>query len=94
MSEFRKELAWFVDQMVAKLSLPKNMAKTHWKETNLPWLIEQLHGEVAEMEHELLVRNSQGAILELADVANRAMMIADFIRSTMPPPPEQSDAAT
>lgn len=87
MSEYREELEWFVRQMRAKLSLPRNMAKSHWREANLPWLIEQLHDEVVEMDHELSVGNSQEVILECADVANRAMMIADFVRSTMPSHP-------
>lgn len=85
MSEYREELEWFVSKMEAELSLSKNMAKSHWRDANLPWLIEQLLGEVVEMEHELCVGKSEKVILECADIANRAMMIADFVRATMPP---------
>lgn len=80
MSEYKKELAWFVGQMEAKLSIPVNMNKDHWLEEGLQFLREGIRQEVKELESALNDCDLGNAIKECADVANRSMMIADYMR--------------
>jgi len=76
-------LKWFTREMEKKLSLPRNVAKTHWQEVSLRTLISRLQGEVEEAHSALLANHLDQLITECADVANYAMMIADKARSDM-----------
>lgn len=72
-------LAWFRSRMIEKLALPKNQAKGDWRLESRADLFTGLLQEVAELAA-TDPADARAVALECADVANRAMMIADKAR--------------
>ncbi len=73
--------------MKQKLALPKNQKKSDWRELTLRENMNAIRDELLELEQEWDKINRPfptgtitGMILECADVANRAMMLADMLR--------------
>ena len=79
--EYRPTLEWFTSQMDYKLSLPKNLAKTHWLDCDRYDLYEMLLVELSELEESMEFDRREDAVKECADIANFAMMIADWHRN-------------
>ena len=77
-------LQWFVGRMRDKLALPKNQAKTDWRELNPEENIQAIRDEYDELTKAFQTAASgqdlEDVIDECADVANRAMMLADQCR--------------
>lgn len=91
MSEYKKELAFFVDKM--ELKLERNRHKETWKvipDGDLLAKVDDLLGNLADEIEELSLaifdaetkgmNGYSDAILECADAANYLMMIADILR--------------
>lgn len=76
----REAVDWFRDQMVAKLVA--NEHKGGWGGCPRGVLAERMIAEVREM-HRAATHDPAAAILECADIANYAMMIADNLRHEM-----------
>jgi len=75
----KQSVEWFSREMTIKLDA--NINKRHWFRSSYGYLFEGLLEEVKELE-ELLQDDKvpykhKEIILECADIANRAMMIAD-----------------
>jgi hypothetical protein len=76
-------LAWFVEEMRAKLALPRNQAKGEWRNNSEWGLLFMLRDEVNELE-QIMDSFAMGetteaeVIKECADVAGFAMMLADW----------------
>ena len=70
----------FVNVMRAKLAKPENIAKPHWRQCDLQFLVQRLEDEVQEMKEAIDEGSKKSIRLECADVANFAMMIADWHR--------------
>ena len=62
-----------LDASVAK----DDRSRAFWRQSNLWWLVSRLLDETAELVEALSRDAKQEALLETADVANFAMMIAD-----------------
>jgi hypothetical protein len=84
-------LEWFVAQMRQKLASRKNEAKSDWRGLTAMENFSAIARELDELEEALLEyrmqpressRRLQNCINECADVANRAMMLADFLYTT------------
>lgn len=85
-------LQWFASQMLKKLSLPKNVFKTHWRHLHYHQLIKRLKQEVDELVAatnplELGNGDADAVISECCDVANFALFIADKARRGEKPTP-------
>lgn len=82
-------LEWFVGVMRQKLSMPKNVAKSDWRRLSISDNIQGINGEVLELilaygTRPIPTKNEIDAmILECADIANRAMMLADQLHDMM-----------
>lgn len=75
--KLRPAVLWFAEQMQKKLIL--NDHKGGWKRCYHRYLFERLKQEVSELEQALDATDNQDeVIMEAADVANLAMMIADI----------------
>lgn len=92
MTEIRKELQWFSQEMETKLK--KNDHKGGWDKSTISWLLGRLKDEVKELEEVLneepetnteQLSKMQRTIAECADVANFAMMIADKTNTEFQP---------
>lgn len=75
-------LRWFVKIMRKKLAMPKNVAKTDWRELSILKNIRGIKDEYNELIQAwtfAVPSNDEidAMILECADIANRAMMLAD-----------------
>ncbi len=68
------ELANFIDGMVYKLA--KNAHKGKWEDLDLAGALSRLEDEVRELEEAIKEGNRIEIILEAADIANFAMMVA------------------
>lgn len=88
--EYLPILEWFFNKVDNKLALPKNVAKRHWSECGDRLLLDQLVEEVKELRDALAggyasecttEPNATSIILECADIAAFAMMIADNHRT-------------
>lgn len=75
--EFLPTLIWFTDQMRTKLGLPQNTKKHHWRTLSNTALLMLLEAEVTELKSDLMNGFHKEAVLECADIANFAMMLAD-----------------
>ncbi len=71
---YNKEMKIFTDAMIHKLRL--NQKKGGWENKSLPELFDKLRGEITELEEAIGGGNYIEILLEAADVANYAMMIA------------------
>lgn len=67
-----KSVDWFTEKMKMKLFLNKN--KPHWDKVSIEYLITRLQEELEELKTAVL---GDELVMECADVANFAMMIAD-----------------
>lgn len=79
--DFDPVLTRFAADMRAKLMLPKNLAKPHWRDSDIQFLLERLDDEVHELRRAIENAYTYDRKLirkEAADVANFAMMIADW----------------
>lgn len=74
--DYERELKQFIDAMRYKLK--KNAHKGKWEELDLEDAIRLLRDEVAELEEATSRDSSVEIILEAADVANFAMMVANI----------------
>ncbi len=78
-SHVRPSVAWFAEQMEAKLR--ENDHKAGWLTQHPVILLDLLRGEVRELRNavgdNLKTLDSDEVVREAADVANFAMMIAD-----------------
>lgn len=83
----RAALKWFATVMEAKLQ--RNDHKAHWSGMTLRQLRYRLQQELGELDRALAGGDTANIILEAADVANFAMMIADNtlndFRGVLPP---------
>ena len=77
MRRWRPEVTNFADAMEAKLR--KNDYKGHWHYTGLQYLSMRLTQEREELRRAVDRGNPEEVLNEAADVANFAMMIADYI---------------
>ena len=76
--ELRPEVRWFAEQM--ELQLQANDWKGGWHNDGLAPLYGRLREEMQELEYAIFPRWQKAAgriLLEAADVANFAMMLAD-----------------
>jgi len=71
----RKEIKVFAEIMEAKLS--QHDDRPHWNDEELDYLVARFDEEVKEFKEAIKSKNPNHIILEAADVANMAMMIAD-----------------
>ena len=76
--KWRNEVVVFADAMEAKLK--KNDHKPHWKAMGLQYLSMRLTQEREELRRAVERGNPDEVLEEAADVANFAMMIADYVR--------------
>ena len=76
MSAPRKSVLWFADKMERKLS-ENDISKSDWRAESSRFLLGRILGEVHELQEALSDGSPEDVILECADVANIAMMIAD-----------------
>ena len=104
--ELRDEVRWFAEQM--ELRLRANDHKGGWQDEDPLWLWANIHHEELELHHALYLNppvDRQAVIREAADVANFAMMVADWHRwevlgvrrewlSPHPPPARSRTAPT
>lgn len=74
MSEPRKEVQWFSEQMEA--ALKANDHKGGWYDCEEGWLLRRLSQELQELR-QARTKGREAVIKECADIANFAMMIAD-----------------
>lgn len=85
-------LHWFWRVQFAKFGVPKNQAKSDWRDMKPYELLQRLEAEVVELRMALLGtidrrRDGVAAIHECADVANFAFMLADNLRALAEGPP-------
>jgi NTP pyrophosphatase (non-canonical NTP hydrolase) len=80
-TKYKPALDWFAGEMANKLATPKNVAKLHWTRLPLNDLLYYLREETEELREALLkYENEPGEVIsECCDVANFAMMIADWV---------------
>ena len=71
----RESVLWFGDKMEHKLLA--NDRKPGWEDLSDVYLLKRLHEEITELEAALGDTSAEAIILECADVANFAMMLAD-----------------
>ena len=75
----KQSVEWFAREMTIKLDA--NINKRHWFRSSYGYLFDGLMEEVKELEEDLqddkVPYKHKKIIAECADVANRAMMIAD-----------------
>ena len=71
----RNSVAWFSEQMEAKLA--KNDHKGGWGNCELQYLSKRLTDERKELYEAIKSKDSEKIIAECADIANFALMIAD-----------------
>ena len=79
--ELRPEVRWFAEQM--ELQLQANDWKGGWHNDGTAPLYGMLREEMHELEYAMFprwVKEAERIILEAADVANFAMMIADNVQ--------------
>lgn len=82
------DLQRFVDAMVYKLR--RNAHKGRWSDLSLEGALKRLEGEVGELQGVLPRRSSIETLMEAADVANMALIIANISlegRANGPPVP-------
>ena len=72
-------IADFAVQMRDKMESVKH--KGHWRYVDWGYLIHRLETELEELHGELECGNRDAAIKECVDVANCAMMLADYLKS-------------
>lgn len=72
----RSEVIWFSEQM--ELKLAKNDHRPGWKDATYEYLLELMREHADKLERSILNGNHAQVILDAADVANFAMMIADI----------------
>ena len=77
-------LRWFVRQMKEKLK--QNEYKSDWRKLSTKKNMKAIKDELRELSFELFgydenFNNGDSVIDECADVANRAMMLADLVKS-------------
>ncbi len=81
--DYEPVLERFSQDMRAKLALPKNVRKPHWTESDLSYLLDRLDDEVLELktacENRTCPEDATAIRSEAVDVANFAMMIADWV---------------
>ena len=82
MSKYKNQLKWFVGVMDKKLS--ENIEKEPWDKLSIRTLLCLLDGERGELREAINSGTNNDIILECADVANFAMMIADIYRKAEP----------
>lgn len=83
--EIEPPLLRFVEDMRAKLLMPKNLAKPHWRYSDLIYLLDRLEEEVGELKSAINRDDARAEVRrEAADVANFAMMIADWMDPAPP----------
>jgi len=70
----------FVRDMRAKLAKPENVAKPHWRQCDLQFLVGRLEDELEELKNAIDEGSKKSIRLECADIANFAMMISDWHR--------------
>lgn len=63
-----------------KRKLAANVHKKHWNEVTSAYLFRRLVEEVMELHEAMQIGSTDAIMLEAADVANFAMMIADQVR--------------
>lgn len=73
-AQYSDDIRRFVDAMVYKLSAKSS--KGRWESYTLPQALDLLKAEVIELEDALGMENMIEIILEAADVANFAMIVA------------------
>lgn len=76
LKDHEPELQRFFDAMVFKLS--KNSHKGKWEDSHLPAIRSRLSDEIAELDQAMQEGNIIEIILEAADVANFALILADI----------------
>ena len=75
-------VGWFQAQMLRKLASEKNQRKGSWLRQNRWELLLFLRREVDELNNAMVNgESSESIIKEAADVANLAMMVADWERT-------------
>ena len=72
-------LEWFIHQMRFKLYTEKNLAKGDWRDSTRDGLFDHLDEEMRELDLALDLGKTEDIIRECADIANLAMMLADFV---------------
>ena len=73
-------LRWFVDVMRSKMSELRNQQKDDWRNQNAQDIFGRIQDEVLELQASMFSREApEACIKECADVANCAMMLADWI---------------
>jgi len=76
LASLRPDLQRFFDAMIYKLRRNKN--KGRWEDLNLERSFELLQGEVVELDQALAEGSSVEVLMEAADVANFALIVANI----------------
>lgn len=85
MNVVEPRLSAFIERMRAKLALPKNQEKGDWRNLLDSYsLLQLLKKEVKELEDAIIIGSNDQIVGEAADVANFAMMIADWWGASIP----------
>lgn len=74
---YRHDIRRFVEAMSYKMA--RNAHKGRWEKLDIPKTIELMRGEVNELRQAISNGNSVEILLECADVANFAMIVASII---------------
>jgi hypothetical protein len=75
--QYANDIRRFVDAMLYKMAMHRN--KGRWQDASLPGVMSALEGEVKELYEAIANGNTVEVMLEAADVANYAMIVASII---------------
>lgn len=76
LADYRKEIQRFVDAMIYKLR--RNAHKGKWEGLNLEEAIKRTFGEVHELDDAVKRGSTSEVLMEAADVANQALIVANI----------------